>query len=113
MGLSFHWRSGSSMRASKRRFCSLSLDLEPDLDQLDAAIHDVLLELGADLEETLVLLFEQKPITYSTPARLYQLRSKITISPAAGECWSSAACTSGSSRGRRARAAPPRGTRAG
>ena len=30
IGLSFHWRSGSSMRASKRRFCSLSLDLEPD-----------------------------------------------------------------------------------
>ena len=25
MGLSFHWRKGSSMRASKRRFCSLSL----------------------------------------------------------------------------------------
>jgi hypothetical protein len=30
--------------------------------------------------------FEQRPITYSTPARLYQLRSKITISPAAGKC---------------------------
>ena len=26
------------------------------------------------------------PITRSTPARLYQLRSKITISPAAGKC---------------------------
>ena len=25
-------------------------------------------------------------MTYSTPARLYQLRSKITISPAAGKC---------------------------
>jgi hypothetical protein len=29
---------------------------------------------------------EQKPITRSTPARLYQLRSKRTISPAAGRC---------------------------
>ena len=29
----------------------------------------------------------QKPITGSTPARLYQLRSKITTSPAAGKCW--------------------------
>ena len=29
--------------------------------------------------------FEQNPSTYSTPARLYQLRSKITISPAAGK----------------------------
>jgi polyphosphate kinase 2 len=28
----------------------------------------------------------QKPMTCSTPARLYQLRSKITISPAAGKC---------------------------
>ena len=28
----------------------------------------------------------QKPMTYSTPARLYQLRSKITISPPAGKC---------------------------
>src|SRR5205085_965504 len=30
--------------------------------------------------------FVQNPITVSTPARLYQLRSKITISPAAGKC---------------------------
>ena len=29
----------------------------------------------------------QKFITRSTPARLYQLRSKRTISPAAGKCW--------------------------
>jgi hypothetical protein len=29
---------------------------------------------------------EQKPITRSTPARLYQLRSNSTISPAAGRC---------------------------
>src|SRR5215472_13310779 len=28
----------------------------------------------------------QKPMTCSTPARLYQLRSKITISPAVGRC---------------------------
>ena len=28
----------------------------------------------------------QKPITRSTPARLYQLRSNSTISPAAGSC---------------------------
>jgi len=28
----------------------------------------------------------QKPMTCSTPARLYQLRSKITVSPPAGSC---------------------------
>jgi hypothetical protein len=27
-----------------------------------------------------------KPITRSMPARLYQLRSQMTISPAAGKC---------------------------
>jgi hypothetical protein len=30
---------------------------------------------------------EQKPITRSTPARLYQDRSNSTISPAVGRCW--------------------------
>ena len=29
----------------------------------------------------------QKPITRSTPERLYQERSKNTISPADGKCW--------------------------
>jgi 3,4-dihydroxy-2-butanone 4-phosphate synthase len=29
----------------------------------------------------------QNPMTYSTPARLYQLRSKMMTSPAAGNCW--------------------------
>ena len=29
---------------------------------------------------------EQNPITFSTPARLYQLRSNSTISPPAGRC---------------------------
>ena len=30
---------------------------------------------------------EAKPITRSTPARLYQERSNSTISPAVGRCW--------------------------
>src|SRR5215472_471898 len=41
---------------------------------------------GQTLRKRLCSAFEQKPITYSTPARLYQLRSKITTSPAAGKC---------------------------
>jgi hypothetical protein len=36
------------------------------------------------LEKRAVLLCEQNPMTYSTPARLYQLRSKITT-PRRGE----------------------------
>src|SRR5215813_9749712 len=59
--------------------------LQPDLDQNDAAIDDVFLDLWAELEEALMLV--QKPMTHSTPARLYQLRSKMTISPPEGNCW--------------------------
>ena len=48
----------------------------------------------------------QKPMTYSTPARFYQLRSKITISPAAGKRSMALACPSVSSRDQTVRAAP-------
>ena len=66
-------------------FLLLLADLQPDLDQPDAALNDELLHDRAELQEALVLLGVQKPMTCSTPARLYQLRSKITISPAAGK----------------------------
>ena len=55
IGLSFHWRSGSVMRASKRRFCSLLLTSSQILDEMDAAIDDVLLDFGAEIEEATVL----------------------------------------------------------
>ena len=45
-----------------------------------------LLDPGYQFEEPLGLLRLAKAITRSTPARLYQLRSKITTSPAAGKC---------------------------
>ena len=64
----------------------LVADFEPQLDQDDAAADEIAFELRAQVEEALVLLSEQKPMTCSTPARLYQLRSKMTISPAAGKC---------------------------
>ena len=41
---------------------------------------------GASFRNLLASSSVQKPITRSTPARLYQLRSKITTSPAAGKC---------------------------
>jgi hypothetical protein len=41
---------------------------------------------GMMVRKRLTSSFSQKPMTRSTPARLYQLRSKITISPAAGRC---------------------------
>ena len=40
--------------------------------------------LGATSRNRLVCSSVQKPMTRSTPARLYQLRSKMTTSPAAG-----------------------------
>jgi NAD(P)-dependent dehydrogenase (short-subunit alcohol dehydrogenase family) len=61
-------------------------DREPVLDELDARAHQHALELGHRAEELLDSSSEQKPITRSTPARLYQLRSNSTISPAAGRC---------------------------
>ena len=48
------------MRASKRRFCSLSLDLQPDLDELDAAVHDVFLDLGTEFKKAGVLFLRAK-----------------------------------------------------
>ena len=41
---------------------------------------------GASSRKRRVSSGVQKPITRSTPARLYQLRSKIVTSPAAGKC---------------------------
>ena len=48
------------MRASKRRFCSLSLDLQPDFDELDAAVHDVFLDLGTAVKKAGVLFLRAK-----------------------------------------------------
>src|SRR6516165_4657914 len=63
-------------------FLLILADLQPDLAQPDPAVHYVFLNRGTQVEEALVLRSVQKPMTYSTPARLYQLRSKMMISPA-------------------------------
>ena len=54
--LSFHWRIGSSIRASKRRFCSLLLTSSQYLTSWMPLFDDVPLELRANLEEALMLL---------------------------------------------------------
>ena len=86
MGDSFHCRSGSVMRASKRRDCSL---LPTSSQYLSSTIPPSTMyfsTIGQSSRNLLCCSFEQKPMTFSTPARLYQLRSKITTSPAAGKC---------------------------
>jgi hypothetical protein len=72
--------------APSRRVCSSGAHLEPVLEQDDPGLDHRLLEAAAPPEEVAHLLSRAEPITRSTPARLYQLRSKITISPAAGKC---------------------------
>ena len=59
---------------------------KPVFDQKNARIDDLTFDQRAVLQESLRFLLGAKPITRSTPARLYQLRSKMTISPAAGKC---------------------------
>ncbi len=86
IGLSFHWRSGSSMRASNRLACSSLLTSSQYLRRMMPPSVMYSSNSGQTLRNALYCSFEQKPMTYSTPARLYQLRSKITTSPAAGKC---------------------------
>jgi hypothetical protein len=62
-------------------------DREPELEQVHAAAHELALELGAWRRNSSYSASVQKPITRSTPARLYQLRSNSTISPRVGRCW--------------------------
>src|SRR5215471_729429 len=85
VGLSFHWRRGSSMRASKRRFCCTSLTSSQNLMSRMPSSTMYLSNSGQVTRKRWCCSSVQKPMTYSMPARLYQLRSKITISPAAGK----------------------------
>ena len=84
MAVSFQVLRPSSMRASRRRVCSSWLDLEPVLHQDDAGVDDGLLHRRDLCRKRSTSSVVQNPMTRSTPARLYQLRSKITTSPAAG-----------------------------
>ena len=61
-------------------------DLEPELDQMTPPSTRNFSICGQSSRNRSCSFFEQKPMTGSTPARLYQLRSKITTSPAAGKC---------------------------
>src|SRR5881396_53031 len=84
IGLSFHWRNGSSIRASNRRSCSSLLTSSQYLIRMIPPSTMYASTTGQSSRKRRCCSLVQNPITYSTPARLYQLRSKITISPAAG-----------------------------
>ncbi len=84
--LSFHWRSGSSMRAWNRRPCSSLPTSSQYFRRMMPLSSSIRSNSGTTSRNRSRWAGVQKPSTYSTPARLYQLRSKTTTSPAAGRC---------------------------
>ena len=84
IGLSFHRFTGSSCRFTNRRSCS-DLDTEnQNLTRKMPSLASIRSNSGASRRNSMHSSGRQNPITRSTPARLYQDRSNITISPAAG-----------------------------
>ena len=103
-------------RVSPRVFRVVALPAPTDREKTQMYVQRYLPHLpaaGVPLRNFSTCSSVQKPITRSTPARLYQLRSKMTISPAAAGAACSAESTSATSRARSARAARRRERRAG
>src|SRR6516225_5655931 len=86
MSDSFQIFRGSWMRLSSRRVCSAGLTSSQYFSTRIPLSHMAFSTPGTSSRNRLVSGGVQKPITRSTPARLYQLRSKITTSPPAGNC---------------------------
>src|SRR3989339_687519 len=84
MGLSFQRLVGSLIRSWKRCSCSSS---ETENQYFISTISErtsIRSNSGQERKNSSYCSLVQNPITCSTPARLYQLRSKRTISPPAG-----------------------------
>src|SRR5262245_41200829 len=76
IGLSFRWRSRSSMRAFSRLSCSSGPTSSQNLMRMMPELTMWLSNLGQFFMNARYWSLEQNSMTYSTPARLYQLRSK-------------------------------------
>ena len=86
IGLSFHRLTGSSWRRTNLRSCSV-LDTEnQNLISRIPSLASIRSNSGASRRNSMTSSPSVKPITRSTPARLYQDRSNMAISPAAGRC---------------------------
>ena len=81
---SFQRRIGSTSRDSNRRCCSESLTENQYLCSRMPSSTSMRSKIGHWRRKRWCSSGVQYPSTRSTPARLYQLRSKMTISPAAG-----------------------------
>lgn len=86
IGLSFQRLVGFFIRSWKRRSCSSSLTENQYLITTMPERTSIFSNSGHDRRNSSCSSGVQNPMTRSTPARLYQLRSKRTISPAAGSC---------------------------
>ena len=74
------------MRSWKRRSCSSSFTENQYLTSTMPERTSISSNSGQERRNSWYSSSLQKPMTRSTPARLYQLRSKSTISPFAGRC---------------------------
>ena len=84
MSLSFQRRAGLPARSWKRRSCSSSLTENQYFSRMMPERTSIRSNSGQERRNSVYSSWVQNPMTYSTPARLYQLRSNRTISPAAG-----------------------------
>ena len=105
---------GSSMRAWNRRSCSSSLTENQYFTRMMPERISIPSNSGHERRNSSYSSSVQKPITCSTPARLYQDRSNSTISPPDGQVLRrNAGSTTASSPSRSACRAPRRARRAG
>jgi hypothetical protein len=74
------------MRSWKRFSCASSLTENQYLSRMMPERTNMRSKEGQERRNSQYSSSVQKPITRSTPARLYQLRSISTISPPAGSC---------------------------
>src|SRR6266404_7308772 len=93
--LSFQCRRGSLMRASNRRCCSFWPTSIQYLMRIVPPSTIYFSAIGHSCKNLRCCSGVQKPMTYSTPALLYQLLSKITISHLPENVARSAESTSG------------------
>ena len=86
MSLNFQRFAGLSRRCWNRSACSPGPTENQYLIKSMPSRTSVFSNSGQDRRNSQYCCSVQNPMTRSTPARLYQLRSNTTISPAEGRC---------------------------
>jgi len=86
VGLSFHCRTGSIWRIANLVCCSPGVTENQNFVSAMPSSTSIRSNCGACRKKASYCSSVHHPMTFSTPARLYQERSKKTISPAVGRC---------------------------